>query len=500
MKSTSHASPLTLPTASRRHVSLKHLSLQQLSLQQRLIVSFAIALIPLAVLLWQGHTVFQRITVMAQTEAQAAMREARQVENLDRLAVDSERALRQHAVVTSDNTLTQSQQALQEYRQAVSAACLLMGGETATHCSSHLQLIDAQLAAIGTSNRAPNPNTLTSDLPQLRQHQSELTEHIWRQLNQRLEAQGEIIQQEQQALYWQTLTLVLLTAVMVVGSSRRIAAPIQRLDRMIRSLGQPGATPDHNGIQGPRELNELGERLTWLSGRLQQLEALRLALLRHAAHELKTPLASIKEGCSLLEEGITGPLTGPQREVVALLSGSTDRLAQLTEQLLDYNQWLQQTEVRRQTLSPSALINDTLSQHQLALHQRGMTVQVVCTVDRLHTDPTLFQRMLDNLITNALAYGADAGQIHIRLEHQSPWVVLEVANTGPAIPAHLHQSIFEPFQRGDAPRQDSLQSSGLGLSIVTDCARLLEGRAGLAERTGYDVCVRIQLPVREANA
>lgn len=500
MKSTPPSPALTLPVASRRHLSFRHLSLQHLSLQQRLIVSFGIALIPLAVLLWQGHTVFQRITVMAQTEAQAAMREARQVENLDRLAVDSERALRQHAVVASDNTRTQSQQALQQYRQAITTACLSMGGETATHCVNHLELIDTQLAKLDVPNESLNPNTLTSDLPQLRQLQSDLTEHIWSQLNQRLEAQGEIIQQEQVALYWQTLTLVLLTAFMVAGSSRRIAAPIQRLDRMIRSLGQPGTTPDHNGIQGPRELNELGERLTWLSGRLQQLEALRLALLRHAAHELKTPLASIKEGCSLLEEGITGPLTGAQREVVALLSGSTDRLAQLTEQLLDYNQWLQQTEVKRQTLNPSALINDTLSQHQLALHQRGIQVQVVCTLDRLHTDPTLFQRMLDNLINNALAYGAEEGQIQVRLEHQSPWVVLEVANTGPGIPEHLHQSIFEPFQRGEAPRQDSLQSSGLGLSIVTDCARLLEGRAGLVERSGYDVCVRIQLPVRGANA
>lgn len=498
MKSTSAA--LTLPGAKKRPLTFQTFSLQQLSLQQRLIVSFAIALIPLAVLLWQGHTVFQRITIMAQTEAREAMREARQVETLERLAVDSERALRQHAVVASNNTLSQSQQALQQYRQAVTAACLTMSGQSATHCSAHVELIDAQLNNLSRSNEAVNQNTLTTDLPQLRQLQSNLTELIWSQLNSRLMAQGETIQDEQRALYWQTFSLVLLTALMVVGSSRRIAAPIQRLDRMIRSLGQPGTTPDYNGIRGPRELNELGDRLTWLSGRLQQLEALRLALLRHAAHELKTPLASIKEGCALLEQGITGPLSESQREVVSLLSGSTDRLAQLTEQLLDYNQWLQQTEVKRQTLDPSALISETLSQHQLALQQRRMQVRVVCALDRLYTDPTLFQRMLDNLINNALAYGAEGGQVQIRLEHQSHWVVLEVANTGPVIPEHLQQSIFEPFQRGDTPRQDSLQSSGLGLSIVTDCARLLEGRAGLAERSDYDVCVRIQLPVRGANA
>ncbi len=424
------------------------------------------------------------------------MREARQVENLDRLAVDSERALRQHAVVASTNTLTQSRQALQQYRQAITGACLTMDGTTPTHCTNHIELIDAQLANIGNSNGPLNQSTLTADMAQLRQLQSELTERIWNQLNSRLLAQGEAIQNEQQSLYWQTFSLVLLTALMVVGSSRRIAAPIQRLDRMIRSLGQPGTTPDLNSIRGPRELNELGERLNWLSGRLQQLEALRLALLRHAAHELKTPLASIKEGCALLEQGITGPLSQSQREVVSLLSGSTDRLAQLTEQLLDYNQWLQQTEVKRHTLDPSALINDTLSQHQLALKQRRLQVRVVCTLDRLHTDPTLFQRMLDNLINNALAYGAEGGRIQVRLEHQAPWVILEVANTGPAIPEHLHQSIFEPFQRGETPRQDSLQSSGLGLSIVTDCARLLDGRVGLSERTGYDVCVRIQLPER----
>ena len=122
--------------------------------------------------------------------------------------------------------------------------------------------------------------------------------------------------------------------------------------------------------QAPKELIDVEKDLHWLYERLQQLEHIRTALLRHAAHELKTPLASIKEGCSLLSENVVGDLNKAQREVLSLLSASTQRLNTLVEKLLDYNLLLQQAKPKFQECDPKRLVTACLEDYALAIQDR----------------------------------------------------------------------------------------------------------------------------------
>merc|ERR1712137_1381276 len=139
-------------------------------------------------------------------------------------------------------------------------------------------------------------------------------------------------------------------------------------------------------------------------GRLQQLEHIRTALLRHAAHELKTPLASIKEGCSLLSENVVGELNNSQREVLSLLSSSTQRLNTLVEKLLDYNLLLQQAQPKLIQYKPKLLIDACIEDYALAIQNRDVIVDV--QVEEVILDEELFRRILDNLVSNAVAHGA----------------------------------------------------------------------------------------------
>ena len=468
--------------------------LRPASLRQLVLTSFAIALIPLAVLLWQGHAALNRINELAIREAQDAVRNARHIENMDNLVIDIERAVRQYDVVRSDSTRRVAENHLQNYAGDLDTLCSSPAlTETPAVCTlqqRHLDILASTFAGADTAE-------LDLLLRDLRSQQRQLTHLIWQRLNDRLMRQQDYVDSQQRQLTWQTIALVLLTLLLVAWSSGRIATPIRRLDRMIRALGQPDGGNMPARVGGPRELNELGERLRWLSSRLQQLEALRLALLRHASHELKTPLASMKEGCSLLSEGIAGPLNHRQREVLSLLNGSTDRLSQLTEQLLDYNQLLQQSEVTLERIHPCDLIGATVEHHALALQQREQDVTVDCRLTELCTDSRLFQRILDNLLNNAQAYGRQGGRVLVRLTREQAHTRLEVANTGPTIPPDQRQSLFEPFQRGQTPRMDAITGSGLGLSVVADCARLLEGQAEIIDIPDFDVCVSIRLPVKE---
>ena len=109
---------------------------------------------------------------------------------------------------------------------------------------------------------------------------------------------------------------------------------------------------------GPRELRSVGKRIIWLSERLAWLESQRHQFLRHLSHELKTPLASMREGTELLADRVAGPLTTEQQEIVEILDNSSRNLQKLIEQLLDYNRKLADGPVERQKVDIAELARD----------------------------------------------------------------------------------------------------------------------------------------------
>lgn len=467
-----------------------HFSIQTASLRQLVLLSFFLALIPVAVLMWQSHKALSGVSQYAVAEAESSVASVRRTENMQNLVVDIERAVRQYAVVKTDALAKVARSHLENYRVLLDQVCDNIGQlQLCTLQQQQLQLLLENFEQL--SSKELEPLTL-----QFRQQQQQLTQRVWLLLEQNLQQQQSFVVSSQQQLAWQTVALVILTLLLVLWASGRITAPVRKLDRMIRAIGQQHQFPDEK-MTGPRELTELGEQLRWLSSRLQQLEALRLILLRHASHELKTPLSSIREGCSLLSEQLVGPLNKQQLEVVSLLNGSADRLSLLTEQLLDYNRLLQQAKPELEWHSPQQLLNDCFNDHALSLQQRGQQIELDCQLSAIFTDAMLFRRILDNLINNAQAYGGQNSPVWVKLYQQEHQLVLDVANNGNPIPTALRETLFEPFQRGTTPRYDSVQGSGLGLSIVADCARLLGGHADIVDVIYADVCIRVRLPLLE---
>jgi two-component system sensor histidine kinase GlrK len=465
--------------------------IQPASLRQFILLSFFLALIPLAVLLWQSNSALSDVSRFAVAEAESSVDSVKRAENMQNLVIDIERAVRQFGILRTDSLSTLATTHLQNYQQMLQQVCLDLDAPLLCQAQA------AQVTTLLQNFLHASNEELSPTLQTLRQQQQQLTEQIWQRLEQRLQTQQSFVVDAQNQLAWQSVTLVLLTLLLVLWAQARIASPIKQLDTMIRSIGQASHHFPHEQVVGPRELTELGEQLRWLASRLQQLEALRLILLRHASHELKTPLSSIKEGCALLSEQLVGPLNGHQMEVVTLLNGSADRLSQLTEQLLDYNRLLQQAKPEFAWHDSQQLLDSCFADHALSLQQRRQFIQLDCQLPRIYTDAMLFRRILDNLINNAQAYGGEGSPVWVVLKPHEKFMLLDVANNGTPIPAELRAKLFEPFQRGKAPRFDAVQGSGLGLSIVSDCARLLGGMAEIIDVNYADVCIRVRLPMVE---
>ncbi len=98
---------------------------------------------------------------------------------------------------------------------------------------------------------------------------------------------------------------------------------------MINRLGKGVLLGNSVSFSGPSELRSVGQRILWLSERLSWLESQRHQFLRHLSHELKTPLASMREGTELLADQVVGPLTPEQKEVVSILDSSSRNLQKL---------------------------------------------------------------------------------------------------------------------------------------------------------------------------
>src|SRR5690606_27402847 len=118
--------------------------------------------------------------------------------------------------------------------------------------------------------------------------------------------------QRSQAQLTQIVTgAILLAAGMALGFGVWLARPFKRLERAIVALGE-NRLDQAVDIVGPRDVRRIGQQLDWLRLRLMELDADKARFLRHVSHELKTPLASLREGVAVLGDGVAGPLNPSQ--------------------------------------------------------------------------------------------------------------------------------------------------------------------------------------------
>ena len=171
---------------------------------------------------------------------------------------------------------------------------------------------------------------------------NELADAIAESGNQQIDARLAELQRQtastQQRLFWQSALLAPLTLIAILALTLSIGRPLRAIDRAISELGR-GTFSRSIEVSGPRDLERLGAQLEWLRLRLLDLAQERNRFLRHMSHELKTPLANIREGAELLMDGAVGPLDNSQREVVAILRDNGIKLHRLIENLLSFSAW-----------------------------------------------------------------------------------------------------------------------------------------------------------------
>jgi Osmosensitive K+ channel histidine kinase len=249
-------------------------------------------------------------------------------------------------------------------------------------------------------------------------------------------------------------------------------------------------------VRGPSDLVDLGRQLEWLRMRLLELAQERNRFLRHMSHELKTPLANIREGTELLVDGAVGELDSAQREVVTILRDNGIRLQQLIENLLSFSAWqarhsgLEIAEFRLR-----ALVKSALETHRLTLAAQRVHLDLKVQDIELRADRAKLKLILDNLLSNALKYSPQGGTIFIHARAEKDLLVLDVADTGPGISKDERGAIFEAFYSGRAPASGHLKGTGIGLSVVNEFVQAHGGSIEIVDGMFPGAHFRIRLPL-----
>lgn len=466
--------------------------LQVRSLRQLILGSFFVALVPLIALLWQSQRDFDSMSQVSADNTAFFVFMTSEMREIEALGDDVERLVRQYQVFPKNQLQELADSAIKGYSNKIAFLCDQFAD--VKECRD-LNLTLAQLSEYPTFN---DNLLLDAQLAALRQSQQVLRRQVQQLINQRIVAQQLFLEEVQSRQGWSTGVLVLLSLCLTILAAQLIIKPVRKLQLIIRKIASNEPKLPEQTREGPRELVAVERDLYWLNDRIQQLEKVRTALLRHASHELKTPMASIKEGCEILEQGMVGELSKAQKEVVSLLTISAERLNLLIVKLLDYNALLQQAEPKFENINLRQMAKDCVGQYGLLLAQNKQTV--IIRIEPIHTivsDPELLRRALDNLVSNAIAHGLINSEIIIRSSEMGRFSNIDVMNSGKPISLASRGEIFEPFKRGQTARNDKVIGAGLGLSIVSDCARLLGGDVTIMDDAHADVCFRIRLPKRE---
>jgi two-component system sensor histidine kinase GlrK len=289
------------------------------------------------------------------------------------------------------------------------------------------------------------------------------------------------------------MALALAGALLVaLGMGWWLVRPVRQLDQAIARLGA-SRFDEPISVGGPADLRQIGRRLDWLRTRLSELETDRERSLRHVSHELKTPLTALREGVSLLREEVPGPLVDNQREVVEILQHNVIDLQQQIESLLSLN--AAAFEARRLRPTPvqlSKLLNEAMQRRELQIQARQLKVMVDAPDEKILLDAEKMSIVLDNLLSNAVDFSPEGGEIQLTAIHKDNSLHLACIDQGPGVADEDVQRIFDPFVQGRRAAPLPRKGSGVGLSIVRELVRAMGGSVSLMpSQQGAHFCVEI---------
>ncbi len=273
----------------------------------------------------------------------------------------------------------------------------------------------------------------------------------------------------------------------------RTLRPLSTLTRTARALSE-SSLDQRIRLDGPRdEVADLADTFDDMLGRLQEAFEAERRFVANASHELRTPLAVIRTEVEVTMADPKADTTELRRMGEVVLE-ATDRANRLLTSLLV----LARTQARgvsvHHQVDLAALVGPALDAVGAEVAERQLSVSVTGDPAVVRGDPALLERLVGNLLENAVRHNTETGWIEVSTESTGSTVVLQVASSGPDIDPGALTELFEPFRQGRRARVGH-GGTGLGLSIVRAVVAAHGGTVGASPVIEGGLRVIVTLPV-----
>ncbi len=225
---------------------------------------------------------------------------------------------------------------------------------------------------------------------------------------------------------------------------------------------------------------------------LAEANELRSALLQAVSHDLRTPLAGIKASVNSLRQPDVEWTAGETAEFLATVEDETDRLTNLVDNLLDMSRI--QADAVMPALRPTTL--DEVVPAALASlgpRARDVVVDVSESAPPVLADPALLERVVANLVDNAITHGGSTCPVRVEAGVVGDRVLLRVVDRGKGIGADDRERVFHPFQRLDDAAPRSGAGVGLGLAVARGFTRAMRGELTVDDTPGGGTTMIVEL-------
>lgn len=275
---------------------------------------------------------------------------------------------------------------------------------------------------------------------------------------------------------------------------RVITRRLRHLDRAMMTFEAAGFShftlPADCDTTSGDELSRLGhtfsrmaERITSQVGTLKQTDALRRELVANVSHDLRTPIASLQGYLEtlLIKEDVLS--AEERRQYLAVALRHSERLGKLVAELFELAKLDSgHTELHREAFAPGELVQDVVLKYQLPAEREGVKIEARIPPDLpfVNADIGLIERVLENLLDNAIRHTPRGGQVAVSLTVDADQVAVQVTDTGCGIPSEELPYVFDRFYQVKKSQQEAGSGIGLGLAIAKRILDLHASRIAVA--------------------
>jgi two-component system sensor histidine kinase GlrK len=357
-----------------------------------------------------------------------------------------------------------------------------------------LGLLQRDLPQSGT----PLPESLQQYLNQLRIQTHSLYDSSLHSISTKVENSSKTAETAVLVLWSATFVALAISILVSLLIFRSISKPLAHLTEGTRAITE-GKFFYRLDTSRNDEFSQLAKDFNSMTRRLNELDELKKDFVSHVSHEMKAPLASMRETIQLLLEEIPGPLTDKQRRLLELNLQSGMRLTSMISNLLDLSKTeagVMEYELKSQDLLP--LVRNAVAELEVQAHERQVQIHTALPEESLlvECDSDRIVQVIVNLVGNAVKFSPRASTVQVEVEavQEAPesmpehwrrlisgtnqsrcFGLVTVADAGPGIPDSDKERIFEKFHQVKQGKRTAGQGVGLGLAI---CRTIVQAHRG----------------------